>query len=200
MLFVIVAQDITLGQFTPITDQMLWINKLSLVSKFFVVGAIVQSIVVIYIFLFDDADETEIQAFHRRESMRLLTMPASHNLESSGSQEDAMELSEDCKKDLASKKGKKGKKGSARTISPRSIYLQSSNSKESKKKEKWRGKKRPFHKKVKHFFMGSNIPSRMDSEKERKRKRLLVVDKITATVFFAAYMIYIIVAFTEESA
>jgi hypothetical protein len=51
-----VAQDITMSEFTPVTQEFLWIYKLSLGSKIFVMLGIVQSIIALYIFNHDDDD------------------------------------------------------------------------------------------------------------------------------------------------
>lgn len=57
ILFVIVAQDITMSEITPITNDVLWIYKLSFGSKIFVVTGIIQSLVVLYIFSYHDPEE-----------------------------------------------------------------------------------------------------------------------------------------------
>jgi len=59
VLFVIVAQDITLIESIPVTNSLLWINNLSLISKIFSILTILQSIVVLYIYNYKDFEEDQ---------------------------------------------------------------------------------------------------------------------------------------------
>jgi len=57
ILFVIVAQDITLLDSTPVTNDLLWINKISLASKAVAIFSIFQSIVMLYIYTYHEFEE-----------------------------------------------------------------------------------------------------------------------------------------------
>jgi len=59
ILFVIVAQDISLLESTPVTNSLLLINEISLASKVIAVFAIFQSIIVLYIYTYHEFEEDE---------------------------------------------------------------------------------------------------------------------------------------------
>jgi len=151
MLFVIVAQDITMAELTPITNQMLWINMMSTVSKYFVIAGIVQSITIIYIFNFDD-DKTEAPTFEE-------TIGFLENTEEGPKQKDTL------------------------------------NNPESHSEQPTKVRNSALKKVFVNVVGVKNIPNKTrDSVKEIKRKKLLVVDKITAIIFFLSYAIFILVA------
>mmetsp|Transcript_4207 Transcript_4207/g.4469 ORF Transcript_4207/g.4469 Transcript_4207/m.4469 type:complete len:176 (-) Transcript_4207:302-829(-) len=151
MLFVIVAQDITMAELTPITNQILWINMMSTVSKYFVIAGIVQSITIIYIFNFDD-DKTEAPTVEE-------TIGFLENAEKGPNEKDTL------------------------------------NNPESHSEQPKKVRKSALEKVFVNVVGVKNIPNKTrDSVREIKRKKLLVVDKITAIIFFLSYAIFILVA------
>lgn len=77
ILFVIVAQDITLGGSTPVTQEYLWIFKLSFGSKIFVVISLVYSLLMLKVWAFfehtyrDIKDSNEGKLFVSKERISL---------------------------------------------------------------------------------------------------------------------------------
>jgi len=157
MLFVIVAQDITMAELTPITNQLLWINKISFASKIFVVAGIVQSIIVIYYFNFDD-DDTEAPPPPEE------TIPFFGN-------------TEECPND---------------DVKSESNSTQSQDVRERSKK---RGTNITINEICVNVLGGEkNMPNKKnDSKKERKRKKLVIFDKISAIFFISSYTIFVFV-------
>jgi len=71
ILFLLVAQDITLAELTPITQEFLWIGKLSLGSKCAVLLVIVHSLVILWA-LTRDIEESEQYDERQEENISLL--------------------------------------------------------------------------------------------------------------------------------
>jgi hypothetical protein len=61
VLFVMVAQDITLAEATPVTQEFLWIYRLSLGSKLFVIFGVVESIGVLWLYKRKDFGDEQQQ-------------------------------------------------------------------------------------------------------------------------------------------
>lgn len=229
ILFVIVAQDITLSEFTPVTQEFLWIYKLSLGSKIFVIGGIIQSIVTLYVFNHDD-DEPEDQhtanennkninndesrpfldnASGRRGSRSVSTLA---DIEENGSdcvemdqetQDAAHNFSEVCNASFEGSNADHPDHPAPESATPQEDTPSSTG---SRRGCCWRWSPRREMREPKALMkstfvniVGEDIiPKKNDCEKTRKMKSLLMIDKITAMLFFSGYGIFLLIMFVHR--
>jgi hypothetical protein len=223
MLFVMVAQDITMSEFTPVTQEFLWIYKLSLGSKIVVILGIVQSIIALYVFnhLDDDdaaADDDDGAAVEEKrpflETAQEFNDPLSMNMFDDPEQQAADSRNDDRQSptatsakdddDMVPAKGhdRDSQQQQQQQLNKKEVsFVRGHNRRRAQRKEPSggiplvRNASGAVKSTVKTIVGDHLIPTKKESKKQRKIKMLLIVDKITAICFCVAYGIFLLIMF-----
>lgn len=189
VLFVIVAQDITLSDSTPVTQEWLWIYKLSFGSKLFVIAGIVQSIIVLFLYTWDDfgvdkLEEGESSAEERQSFISRDTSSAeervdvekSVGVEPSGNNIEANGVSSVADSD---------NRGELSTASEHTRGFYNCCKRKKAKKILW----------ISRRILQYDLHDDSDSKTQRKLKYLRMVDFTCAIFFTVAYTLFLVVLF-----
>jgi hypothetical protein len=221
-----------MSEFTPVTQEFLWIYKLSLGSKIFVILGIVQSIITLYIFNHDDDDEDDDKNMNDASDAAQEKRPF---LESADARIELLEaprlstldfIEEDPEEQQVNEDGNLGnafRQSTATTsteddegkVATGGLYRDRSQEQDQQDLAAY-GPERPRQGKsrqgssfslskspashvlkstVKTIVGEHLIPSKEESKKKQKIKKLLIVDKITAMCFVLAYSIFLLIMF-----